>query len=161
MTEYLESKGIKQLMAEADTIKNIEEENRLKFKIHALHLKSIKSKSFLPVGPSCGVTSERLIFKYAPFKRAIVDEQTARLPEYRSKCAVLPMTGQLEGKPMISSPCKNCEKRHMPKDICMKGCEKIAAIQQSQNILRTPPYECTDSSDTFDCLYDSSFITAT
>ncbi|BBO83200.1 hypothetical protein DSCO28_37660 [Desulfosarcina ovata subsp. sediminis] len=62
---------------------------------------------------------------------------------------------------MISSPCRNCEKRHMSKDLCMKGCKKIAAVQQSQNILRTPPYASNDSSDTFDCLQELSFIVST
>ena len=53
MAEYVESKDIKQLMAEADELvkridadamKNMEEEHRLQFEIHAQHLKSIKSK---------------------------------------------------------------------------------------------------------------------
>jgi hypothetical protein len=53
MSEYLESKDIEQLMAEADelvkridadAIKNMEEEHRLQVEIHAQHLKKIKSK---------------------------------------------------------------------------------------------------------------------
>ncbi|BBO83150.1 hypothetical protein DSCO28_37160 [Desulfosarcina ovata subsp. sediminis] len=53
LPNYLESKDIKQLMAEADelvkridadAIKDLEEEHRLQFEIHAQHLKSIKSK---------------------------------------------------------------------------------------------------------------------
>ena len=52
MSEYLESKDIKQLMAEADelvkridadAIKNMEEEHRLLVETHAQHLKKIKS----------------------------------------------------------------------------------------------------------------------
>jgi hypothetical protein len=52
MSEYLESKDIEQLMAEADelvrridadAIKNMEEEHRLQVEIHAQHLKKIKS----------------------------------------------------------------------------------------------------------------------
>ena len=52
MPEYLESKDINQLMAEADelvkridadAIKNMEEEHRLQVEIHAQHLKKIKS----------------------------------------------------------------------------------------------------------------------
>lgn len=52
MSEYLESKDIRQLMAEADelvkridadTIKNLKEEHRLQVEIHAQHLKKIKS----------------------------------------------------------------------------------------------------------------------
>jgi len=52
MSEYLESKDIKQLMAEADelvkridadAIKNMEEEHRLQVELHAQHLKKIKS----------------------------------------------------------------------------------------------------------------------
>ncbi|WP_419656616.1 hypothetical protein [Desulfosarcina variabilis] len=40
----------------------------------------------------------------------------------------------------------------------MKDCKKIAAVQKSQNMMRTPPYACDDGSDTFDCLYKLSFI---
>ena len=52
MSEYLESKDIKQLMAEADelvkridadAVKNMKEEHRLQVEIHAQHLKKIKS----------------------------------------------------------------------------------------------------------------------
>jgi len=52
MLEYLESKDIEQLMAEADelvkridadAIKSMEEEHRLQVEIHAQHLKKIKS----------------------------------------------------------------------------------------------------------------------
>ena len=52
MPEYLESKDIKKLMAEADelvkridadAITNMEEEHRLQVEIHAQHLKKIKS----------------------------------------------------------------------------------------------------------------------
>ncbi len=52
MSEYLESKDIKQLMAEADelmkridadAIKNLKEEHRLKVETNAQHLKKIKS----------------------------------------------------------------------------------------------------------------------
>lgn len=38
----------------------------------------------------------------------------------------------------------------------MKACEKIAAIQQSQHIMRTPPYACIDGSDAAD-LEDGAF----
>ena len=53
MPEYLNSKDVKQLMAEADdligridaeTIKNVKKEHRLQFEIHAQHLKIVKSK---------------------------------------------------------------------------------------------------------------------
>lgn len=40
----------------------------------------------------------------------------------------------------------------------MKDCKKIAAFQQSQNVMRTPPYAYDDGSDTFDCLYKLSFV---
>jgi len=40
----------------------------------------------------------------------------------------------------------------MPKDMRMKDCEKIAAIQHFLNTMRTPPYVRNDSSDTFNCL---------
>ena len=52
MPEYLESKDIKKLMAEADelvkridadAVKNMKEEHRLQVEIHAQHLKKIKS----------------------------------------------------------------------------------------------------------------------
>lgn len=42
----------------------------------------------------------------------------------------------------------------------MKGCEKIAAIQQSQNILRSPPYARSESPDTFNCLHDPPQVLA-
>jgi protein-tyrosine-phosphatase len=52
MSEYLESEDIEQVMAEADelvkrieadAIKNLEEEHRLKLEKHAQHLKKLKS----------------------------------------------------------------------------------------------------------------------
>ena len=52
MSEYLESKDIKQLMAEADelvqridadAIKSMQEEHRLQVEIHAQHLKKIRT----------------------------------------------------------------------------------------------------------------------
>jgi predicted RecB family nuclease len=52
MSDYLESKDIEQLMAEADelvkrinadAVKNMKEEHRLQVEIHAQHLKKIKS----------------------------------------------------------------------------------------------------------------------
>jgi hypothetical protein len=61
---------------------------------------------------------------------------------------------------MISSPCRDCDKLHMPKDRCMKDCEKIAVIQQSQNNMRVPPYARNDSFDTFDCLHDLPLVVA-
>lgn len=33
---------------------------------------------------------------------------------------------------MISSPCRNCSKKNMPKDICSKDCKKIQDIQEFQ-----------------------------
>lgn len=48
----------------------------------------------------------------------------------------------------------------MPKDMCRRGCEKIAAIQQSQNIMRVPPYARNDSFDTFDRLNDVPLVVA-
>ena len=54
MSEYLESKDIKKLMAEADelvkridsdAVKNMKEEHRLQVEIHAQHLKKIKISS--------------------------------------------------------------------------------------------------------------------
>jgi len=33
---------------------------------------------------------------------------------------------------MISSPCKNCEKRNYPKDSCLKECKLLQAIQDFQ-----------------------------
>ncbi len=61
---------------------------------------------------------------------------------------------------MTSSPCRNCDNRHMPKDMCMRGCEKIAAIQQFQHTVHTPPYTCDDDSDTFPCRPESSVALA-
>jgi hypothetical protein len=52
---------------------------------------------------------------------------------------------------MISSPCRNCCKRQLPKDTCMNGCEKIAAIQQLEHVMSAPPYACEDGSDAFFC----------
>ena len=57
---------------------------------------------------------------------------------------------------MISSPCRNCDKRHMPKEMCMHDCEKIAAIQQLQFIMNIPPYARNEMSDTFPCLAELS-----
>ena len=33
---------------------------------------------------------------------------------------------------MISSPCKNCHRKHLPKDECSKNCELLRAIQDIQ-----------------------------
>jgi hypothetical protein len=33
---------------------------------------------------------------------------------------------------MISSPCKECQKRNFPKDECLKSCEMIQNIQSMQ-----------------------------
>jgi hypothetical protein len=53
---------------------------------------------------------------------------------------------------MISSPCRNCDKCHMAKEMCMHECEKIGTIQQLQFTMNTPPYTCKERSDTFPCL---------
>ncbi len=31
---------------------------------------------------------------------------------------------------MINSPCRNCSKVNMPKEVCIKSCKKIQDIQQ-------------------------------
>jgi len=33
---------------------------------------------------------------------------------------------------MISSPCKNCPNRHLPKDICSKNCKLLHSVQEFQ-----------------------------
>jgi hypothetical protein len=33
---------------------------------------------------------------------------------------------------MISSPCKNCSKRNLPKEKCVKGCKLLQAIQDME-----------------------------
>ena len=33
---------------------------------------------------------------------------------------------------MISSPCRNCENRYMPKDECVDTCHKMAEIRRLQ-----------------------------
>lgn len=33
---------------------------------------------------------------------------------------------------MISSPCKNCPKRNLPKEKCVKECELLQAIQDME-----------------------------
>ena len=33
---------------------------------------------------------------------------------------------------MISSPCKDCHKKHLPKDECLKTCEMLQSIQGMQ-----------------------------
>jgi hypothetical protein len=33
---------------------------------------------------------------------------------------------------MISSPCKNCDRKNLPKDECAKDCELLQAIQDIQ-----------------------------
>jgi hypothetical protein len=42
----------------------------------------------------------------------------------------------------------------------MKDCEKIAAIQQAQHIMRIPPYAGNDSLDTFNCGHELSLVVA-
>jgi hypothetical protein len=37
-----------------------------------------------------------------------------------------------EGAAMISSPCKDCEKKNFPKDECLKDCQLIQNIQGMQ-----------------------------
>ena len=49
---------------------------------------------------------------------------------------------------MIASPCRNCDNRHLPKNLCIRNCAKIAAIQQLQHTRHTPPYACDEGSDT-------------
>ncbi len=48
---------------------------------------------------------------------------------------------------MISSPCKLCEYRGLPKDLCLPCCEKIKSIQQVQHFMDTPPYGCNESAE--------------
>lgn len=48
---------------------------------------------------------------------------------------------------MISSPCKSCQKKNYPKDLCVESCEKIKAIQLLQHIMPASPYASIDSSD--------------
>jgi hypothetical protein len=48
---------------------------------------------------------------------------------------------------MIASPCRDCDNRHLPKNLCIRNCAKIAAMQQLQNTLHTPPYACDEGSD--------------
>lgn len=36
---------------------------------------------------------------------------------------------------MISSPCKNCSRKNLPKDNCAKDCELIQAIQHTQTLV--------------------------
>jgi len=33
---------------------------------------------------------------------------------------------------MISSPCKNCSRKNLPKDSCIKNCKLLKAIQDIQ-----------------------------
>lgn len=33
---------------------------------------------------------------------------------------------------MISSPCKNCSRKNLPKDSCIKNCKLLQAIQNIQ-----------------------------
>ena len=46
----------------------------------------------------------------------------------------------------------------MPKEKCIQTCGKIAAIQELQEAMRTPPYPCDDSSDTFSSLSESPWL---
>ena len=50
---------------------------------------------------------------------------------------------------MIASPCRTCDNRHLPKNLCIRSCAKISAMQQWQHTQRTPPYACHEGSDTF------------
>lgn len=50
---------------------------------------------------------------------------------------------------MIASPCKTCENRYLPKDICSVNCEKIRLLQGFLKTVASDPYmavDCTDSS---------------
>ncbi|MBW1840956.1 MAG: hypothetical protein JRI75_04095 [Deltaproteobacteria bacterium] len=33
---------------------------------------------------------------------------------------------------MISSPCKNCPRRRLPKEVCAKDCQLLQAVQDRQ-----------------------------
>jgi len=49
---------------------------------------------------------------------------------------------------MISSPCKDCPKRHFPKDECLKTCEMLQNIQGMQLARReTNVYTAVDFSE--------------
>ncbi|MCP4749049.1 MAG: hypothetical protein GY874_23385 [Desulfobacteraceae bacterium] len=49
---------------------------------------------------------------------------------------------------MISSPCKTCEKRNLPKDQCIEKCKKIKEIQVLQSMMPKTAYSAVDGADT-------------
>jgi hypothetical protein len=40
---------------------------------------------------------------------------------------------------MISSPCKTCHKRHLPKKQCIDTCKKLKGVQKLQHTMSGPP----------------------
>ncbi|MBT8342713.1 MAG: hypothetical protein HKP58_00180 [Desulfatitalea sp.] len=48
---------------------------------------------------------------------------------------------------MISSPCKSCQKRYLPKDLCLEKCDKIRGVQALQRTMPISPYASIDSTD--------------
>lgn len=49
---------------------------------------------------------------------------------------------------MIQSPCKKCERCHLPKNACSINCDKLKLVQKFQLTIRVDPYtavNCTDS----------------
>ena len=42
---------------------------------------------------------------------------------------------ELKGRPMISSPCKNCPLKNQPKDECIKDCKLLQTIQDVQGLI--------------------------
>lgn len=53
---------------------------------------------------------------------------------------------------MISSPCKNCHRKNLPKDKCAKNCELLQSIQDIQALDKK---NCNVSG--IDCTEDSRY----
>jgi len=48
---------------------------------------------------------------------------------------------------MISSPCKTCEKRYLPKDLCADTCERLKKVQNLNRSMADEPYKAVDCTD--------------
>jgi hypothetical protein len=48
---------------------------------------------------------------------------------------------------MISSPCKTCSNREIPKDLCLDACKKIRGVQNLLLVLPGKEYSAVDSAD--------------
>lgn len=48
---------------------------------------------------------------------------------------------------MISSPCKTCSNREIPKELCLDACKKIQGVQDLLLVMPNQVYSAVDSAD--------------